>query len=154
MKLLTIPTGCEISGQVTMRIDQTTNQLTIVSSIRYRFTIQECKLCNIFQGSGNNLVIGDTSFGEKIRSIFSLGKIVSIKRCGNLKPKKIAESIQIFYLKMLTKEMLKRADTYRIISSNNDIINIKKNKSDISKGSSDKESSVMKARSETLLSNN
>ena len=55
---------------------------------------------------------------------------------------------------MLTKEMLKRADTYRIISSNNNIINIKKNKSDISIGSSDKENSVKRARSETLLSNN
>ena len=55
---------------------------------------------------------------------------------------------------MLTKEMLKRADTYRIISSNNNIINIKKNKSDISIGSLDKESSVKRARSETLLSNN
>ena len=154
MKLLTIPTACEISGRVIVRIDQITNQLTIGSSIGYRFTIQECKLCIVFQGNGNSLVIGDTSFGEKIRSIFSLGKIVSIKRCGNLKPKKIAESIQIFHLKMLTKEMLKRADTYRIISSNNNIINIKKNKSDISIGSSDKENSVKRARSETLLSNN
>ena len=55
---------------------------------------------------------------------------------------------------MLTKEVLKRTDTCRIISSNNHIINIKKNKSDTSGGSSDKESSVMRTRSETLLSNN
>ena len=55
---------------------------------------------------------------------------------------------------MLTKEVLKRTDTCRIISSNNHIINIKKNKSDTSRGSSDKESSVMRTRSETLLSNN
>ena len=50
--------------------------------------------------------------------------------------------------------MLKRVDTCRIISSNNHIINIKKNKSDIGRGSSDEESSVMRTRSETLLSNN
>ena len=52
---------------------------------------------------------------------------------------------------MLTKELLKREDTCRIISSNNHIINIKKNKSDTSRGSSDKESGVMRTRSETLL---
>ena len=55
---------------------------------------------------------------------------------------------------MLSKEVIKRADTYRIISSNNHIINIKKNKSDTSRGSSNKESSVMRTQSETLLSNN
>ena len=55
---------------------------------------------------------------------------------------------------MLTKEVLKRTNTYRIISSNNHIINKKKNKSDTNRGSSDKESNVMSTRSETLLSNN
>ena len=60
-------------------IDQTTNQLMIASSIGYRFTIQGCELCIVFQGSGNSLVVGDTCFGEKIRSIFSLGEIVSIR---------------------------------------------------------------------------
>ena len=124
-------------------IDQITNQLTIMSSIEYRFTIQGCELCIVFQESGNNLVVGDTDFREKIRSIFSLGKIISIKGWGNLKPKKIAESAQIFHLKMLTKEVLRRANTCRIIFSNNHIINIKKNKSDTNRGSSDKESSVI-----------
>ena len=135
-------------------IDQTTNQLTIVSSIRYWFTIQGFELCIVFQGSGNSLFVGDIGFGEKIKSIFSLGKIVAIRRWGNLKPKKIAESAQIFHLKMLTKEVVKRTDTCRIISSNNHIINIKKDKSDTNRGSLDKESSVMRTRSETLLSNN
>ena len=69
-------------------------------------------------------------------------------------PKKIVKSAQIFHLKMLTKEVLKRVNTYRIISNNNHIINIKKNKSDTSRGSSNKQSSVMRTRSETLLSNN
>ena len=55
---------------------------------------------------------------------------------------------------MLTKEVLKRANICRIISSNNHIINIKKNKSNTNRGSSDKESSVMRTRSETLLRNN
>ena len=55
---------------------------------------------------------------------------------------------------MLTKEVLKRVDACRIISNNNHIINIKKNKSDTSRGSLDKQSSVMRTRSETLLSNN
>ena len=50
--------------------------------------------------------------------------------------------------------MLKRADTYRIISSNNYVINIKKNKSDTSRGSLDEENSVMRTQSETLLNNN
>ena len=55
---------------------------------------------------------------------------------------------------MLTKEVLKRADTCKIIFRNNHIINIKMNKSNTSRGSSDEESSVMRTRSETLLSNN
>ena len=92
-------------------IDQTTNQLIIASSIRYRFTIQGCDLCIVFQGSGNSLIVDDSNF-KKIWSIFSLGKIVSIRGWGNLKPKKIVKSAQIFHLKMLTKEVLKRADTY------------------------------------------
>ena len=60
-------------------IDQTINQLTIASSIRYRFTIQGCELYIVIEGSGNSLVVGDTGFGEKIRSIFSLGEKVSIR---------------------------------------------------------------------------
>ena len=44
---------------------------------------------------------------------------------------------------MLTKEVLKRANTCKIIFSNNRIINIKKNKSDTSRESLDKESSVI-----------
>ena len=55
---------------------------------------------------------------------------------------------------MLTKEVLKRVDTCRIISSNNYVINIKKNKSDTSRGSLDEENSVMRTQSETLLNNN
>ena len=55
---------------------------------------------------------------------------------------------------MLTKKVLKRANTYRIISNNNRIINIKKNKSDTSRGSSNEESNVMRTWSETLISNN
>ena len=55
---------------------------------------------------------------------------------------------------MLTKEVLKRVDICKIISSNNHIINIKKNKSDTRRESSNKESSVMRTQSETLLSNN
>ena len=135
-------------------IDQTTNQLMIASGIRYRFTIQGCEFYIVFQGSENSLVVGDTDFGENIRSILRLGKIVSIRGWSNLKPKEIAESAQIFHLKMLTKKVLKRVDTYRIISSNNHIFNIEKNKSDTSKGSSDEESNVMRTRSETLLSKN
>ena len=135
-------------------IDQSANQLTIASSIEYRFTIQGCELYIVFQGSQNGLVVNDTGFREKIKSIFSLGKIISIKGWDKLKPKKIAKSAKIFYLKMLTKEVLKRTDTCRIISSTNHIINIKNNKSDTSRGSLDKESSVMRTRSETLLSNN
>ena len=73
---------------------------------------------------------------------------------GNLKPKKIAESAQIFHLKMLTKEVLKSADTCKVISSKNYVINIKKNKSDTSRGFTNKESNVMRSQSETLLSNN
>ena len=83
-----------------------------------------------------------------------MGKIVSIRGSGNLKPKKIAESSQIFHLKMLIKKVLKRADTCRIISYNNHVINIKKNKSDTSKRSLDEESIVIGTQSETLLSNN
>ena len=73
-------------------IDQTTNQLTIASSIGYRLTIQGCELCIVFQWSGNSLVVDDIGFREKIRSIFNLGNIVSIRGLGNLKPKKIVES--------------------------------------------------------------
>ena len=111
-------------------INQTTNQLTITSSIWYRFTIQGRELGILFQGSGNSFVVCDIGVKEKVRSIFSLGKIVSIRGWGNLKPKKIVESAQIFHLKMLNKEVLKRANTYRIISNNNHVINIKKNKMD------------------------
>jgi len=64
----------------------------IASSIGYRFTIQRCEFCIVFQGNGNSLVVSDIGFGEKIRSIFRLGKILSIRGRGNLKPKKIAES--------------------------------------------------------------
>ena len=56
------------------------------------FTNQGHELGIEFQGSGNSLVLCDTSLEEKIKSIFSLGKIVSIGGWDNLKPKKIAES--------------------------------------------------------------
>ena len=84
--------------------------------------------------------------------LFSLRMIVSIRGWGNLKSKKIAEIVQIFYLKMLTKEMLKRANTCKVISNNNHIINIKENKGNTSRGSMNEERNVMRTWSETLLS--
>jgi hypothetical protein len=56
---------------------------------------------------------------KKIRDILGLCQIVTIRRRGNLKTKKIAES-----LKMLTKKLFELQNTSGIISSDNHVINI------------------------------
>lgn len=51
-----------------------------------------------------------------------------------LKPKKIVQSVKIFHLKMLAKKVLKRVDICKVIYTNNHVINIKEDKSDINIG--------------------
>jgi hypothetical protein len=72
----------------------------------------------------DNLTICETSLRNQITDILGLCRVITSRRKGNIKAKKIFEGAKIFHLKVLTKELLKLLNTSGIISSDDHVINI------------------------------
>jgi hypothetical protein len=72
----------------------------------------------------DNLTICEIGLGKQIREILGLCQIITIRRIGDLKTKKIVERAKIFHLKVLTEKLFKFLNTSDIISSDDHVINI------------------------------
>jgi hypothetical protein len=109
-------------------IDKTTDKVTRASGILKRNTVYGTKASVEPHGSFHSMVISETHTIKKIMDVLSLGEIVAVG-CGcNLNPKKVTKMIQVGHMKLLTKTGLNKSNILIIISHNEHIINIKKNK--------------------------
>lgn len=106
------------------KINKTNDQLPIESSIKKRITIGGKKLDLGFKRSVGSLVVSRTSSKKKIRSIFRLREVIAICARSNLKSKKVIESTQVLYLKILTQKGLKTLYPKNVIPYDNHVINI------------------------------
>jgi hypothetical protein len=72
----------------------------------------------------DNLTICEIGPGKQIGDILGLCQIITIRRRGDLKTKKIVERAKIFHLKVLVEKLFKFLETSDIISSDDHIINV------------------------------
>jgi hypothetical protein len=111
------------------KINKTPNKMAITCRVRKRITISRTKLNIKLHRSLNSAVIPKSSTRKKILNILFLGDRKAIRNGGNLNPKKVAERTKISHKKLITKTSLNKCNILRIITSNDHIINIEKEKS-------------------------
>jgi hypothetical protein len=128
------------------KINKTPNKMAITRRIRKRITISRTKLNIKLHRSLNSALIPKSSTSKKILNILFLGDRKAIRSGGNLNPKKVAKRTKI----SLTS--LNRGNILRIITSNDHIINIEKEKSASTRRSVNKQRWIMSAGRETSSS--
>jgi hypothetical protein len=134
------------------KINKTPNKMAITHQVRKRINISRTKLNIKLHRSPNNALIPKSSMSKKILNILFLGDRKTIRSGGNLNPKKVAERTKISHKKLITKTSLNKGNILRIITSNDHIINIEKNKSASTRRSVNKQRWIMSAGRETSSS--
>src|SRR3990170_220329 len=111
------------------KIDKTANEVTIASGIRKRVTIRGTKLNVELHRSHNCALITESSARKKILNIFFLGDVEAIRGRGDLNPKKIAKWTKVSHEELVVKASLNKGNVVRVITSDDHVINIEKEKS-------------------------
>ena len=111
------------------KIDKAANEVTIASGIRKRVTIRATKLNVELHRSHNGAVITESNSSEKILNIFLLRDVEAIRGRGDLNPKKIAKRTKISHEELVVKAGLNKGNIVRVVTSDDHVINIKKEKS-------------------------
>src|SRR4051812_22582714 len=111
------------------KINKTSNKMAITRGIRKRITISRTKLNIKLHRSLNSALIPKSITSKKNLNILFLRERKDIRSGGDLNPKKIAKRTKISHKKLITKTSLDKGNILRIITSNDHIINIEKEKS-------------------------
>jgi hypothetical protein len=134
------------------KINRTPNKMAITRRVRKRITISRTKLNIKLYRSLNSALIPKSSTSKKILNILFLRDRKAIRSRGDLNPKKVAERTKISHEKLITKMSLNKGNILRIITSNNHIINIEKEKSASTRRSVNEQRWIMSTRRETSSS--
>jgi hypothetical protein len=126
--------------------------MTITCWIRKRITISRTKLDIKLHRSLNSALIPKSSTSKKILNILFLRDRKSIRSGGDLDPKKVTKRTKISHKKLITKMSLNKGNILRIITSNDHIINIEKEKSASTRRIVNEQRWIMSARRETSSS--
>jgi hypothetical protein len=102
--------------------------MTIMSRIRKRLTISGCKVNIGLHRSLSSPVISKRSSIEKILDILLLRQKESLRR-GDLNPKEVPQRNKIRHKKLVTKTSLNKGNVLRVITSDDHVIHVKKEKS-------------------------
>jgi hypothetical protein len=93
-----------------------------------RLTISRCKMNIELHGSLSSPMISKRSSIEKILNILLLRQ--KTLRCrGDLNPKKVPQRTKIRHKKLITKMSLNKGNVLRVITSDDHVIHVKKEKS-------------------------
>jgi hypothetical protein len=134
------------------KINKTPNKMAITRRVRKRITISRTKLNIKLHRSLNSALIPKSSTSKKILNILFLRDRKTIRSGGDLNPKKVAERTKISHKKLITKMSLNKGNILRIITSNDHIINIEKEKSASTRRSVNEQHWIMSAGMETSSS--
>src|SRR4051812_11283206 len=134
------------------KINKTPNKMSITRRVRKRITISRTKLNIKLHRSLNSALIPKSSTSKKILNILFLRDRKSIRSGGDLNPKKVAENTKINHKKLITKTSLNKGNILRIITSNDHIINIEKEKSASTRRSVNEQRWIMSIGRETSSS--
>jgi hypothetical protein len=103
--------------------------VTITSRILKRFTISGHKVNIELHGSLSSSVISKRSVIKKILNILLLIQKEPLRCGGNLNPKKVPQRTKIKHKKLITKMSLNKGNILRVITSDDHVVHIKKEKS-------------------------
>jgi hypothetical protein len=103
----------------------------ITGRILKRLTISGCKVNIELHGSLSSLVISKRSSIEKILNILLLRQEESLRR-GDLNPKEVPQRTKIRHKKLITKMSLNKGNVLRVITGDDHVIHVKKEKRAIS----------------------
>jgi hypothetical protein len=120
----------------------------IMSRIIKRLTISGCKVNIELHGSLSHPVINKRSSIEKIMNILLLRQKEPLRRGGDLDPKEVPQRTQIKHKKLVTKS-LNKGNVLRVITSDDHIVHVKKEKSPTMRWHVNKESRIMSVDEKT-----
>jgi hypothetical protein len=120
-----------------------------MSGILKRLTIGGCMVNIELHESLSSLMISKRSSIEKILNILLLRQKEPLRRGGDLNPKKVPQRTMIRHKKLITKMSLNKCNVLRVITSDDHVIHVKKEKSHTMRWHMDKESRIMSAGRKT-----
>jgi hypothetical protein len=131
------------------KVNKTHYNVTITSRILNRLTITGCKVNIELHGSLSSPMISKRSSIEKIINILLLGQKESLRRGGDPNPKKVPQRTKIRHKKLVTKTSLNKGNVLKVITSDDHVIHIKKEKSPTMRWHMDKKSQIMSVGGKT-----
>jgi hypothetical protein len=123
--------------------------MTIASRILKRFTISGQKVNIELHGSLGSPMISKRSTIKKILNILLLRQKEPLRRVGDLNVKKVPQRTKIRHKKLITKTSLDKSNILRVITSDDHVVHVKKEKSPTTRWHVDKESRIMSAGGKT-----
>jgi hypothetical protein len=114
-----------------------------------RFTICGHKVNTELHGSLSSLVISKRSTINKIMNILLLRRKEPLRRGGDLNPKKVPQRVKIRHKKLITKMSLDKSNILRVITSDDLVVHVKKEKGHTTRWHVDKKSWIMSAGGKT-----
>jgi hypothetical protein len=102
--------------------------MMITSRILKRFTIIGHKVNIELHGSFSSPVISKRSTIKKILNILLLRQKEPLRRGGDLNTKKVSQRVKIRHKKLITKMSLDKSNILRVITSDDHVVHIKKEK--------------------------
>jgi hypothetical protein len=131
------------------KVNKTPNNVMIMSRILKRLTISGFKVNIKLHGSLSSPVISKRSLIKKIWKRLFLRQKEPLRHGGDLNPKKIPQRTNIRRKKLITKMSLNKGNVLRVITSDDHVINIKQEKSPITRWHVNEESWIMSASRKT-----
>jgi hypothetical protein len=125
------------------KVNKTPDNAMITSSVLKRLTISECEVNIELHGSLSSPVISKRSSIKKILNIFLLRQKEPLRRGGDLNPKEVPQRTKLRHKKLITKMGLNKGNVLKVITSDDHIIYVKKEKSPTIRWHVDKESPIM-----------
>jgi hypothetical protein len=101
----------------------------ITSRILKRLTISRCKVNIELHESLNSLMISKRNSIKKILNILFLRQKEPLRYGGDLNPKKVPQRTKIRHKKLITKMSLNKCNVLKVITSDDHVIHVKKEKS-------------------------
>jgi hypothetical protein len=126
--------------------------VTITSRILKRLTINECKVNIELHGSLSSLIISKRSSIKDILNTLLLRQKEPLRCERDLNPKKVPQRIKIRHKKLVTKMSLNKGNILRVITSDDHVVHVKKEKSLTMRWHVDKMSQIMSADGKTSSS--
>jgi hypothetical protein len=126
-------------GSNDTKVNKTPYNVTIMSRILKRLTINGRKVNIELHESLSSPMISKRSLIKKIMNIFLLRQKETLRRGGDLNLKEVPQRTKIRHKKLITKMSLNKGNVLRIITGDDHVVNIKKEKSPTTRWHVDKD---------------